>query len=419
MQKIFYNGKIITNSEADEASAMLANDGSIVFVGADGVVLKLKTDDTKLVDLEGGWVYPALFDLKTNLFDKIDNKIKNAKLGRNFQISDDINENYENFANYEEYKSEFLKEQERILSCGIATIFELGLDKKSFAFWKKISEDKLLKLDVVGYVDLLDSKQVMDDNCVTYRKYKNHFRLGGYYLKMDGEIQDVKAWLTKPYAGTKNHHGVASVNGENLYFLLKTALEEKKQIIYAVNGDKSMTEILTVLSELETKEKIENFYRPVFMTSGFISKRIYEKLKHFDVSLIIKFYEETQEKQEKKFLGLFRKGQYKNLKDLIKNEIRFCCVDDCLCYQNREVLISLLNKIKRKIGSKMLKNGNFASNFASLVTKLIYLNPSYICFDDVAKGGLENQKRANFFVLDGDLFDEKSKIKFSCIEDFE
>ena len=69
----------------------------------------------------------------------------------------------------------------------------------------------------------------MDDNCVTYRKYRNHFRLGGYYLKIDGKINELKAWLNKPYVGSKNYCGLAELSGEYLYYLIKMALEEKKQ----------------------------------------------------------------------------------------------------------------------------------------------------------------------------------------------
>lgn len=404
MQKIFYNGKIIGKDKNEKYSAMMTNDGSVVFAGNDEDVLNLKTEETKLVNLENNFVYPAIFDLKTNMFQKIDDKIKNAKKGRNFQISSDINEDYDNFANYEDYKKEFLLLQEELLGKGVGTIVELNLDRKGFAFWKKISEDKLLKLDVVCYVDILDSKQVMDDNCVTYRKYKNRFRLGGYYLKMDGQIHDLKAWLTSRYFGTKNHYGMGLCNGENLYYLLKTALEERKQVIFDVNGDKAMREVLTVFEEVEAKEKIDNFYRPVFLTSGFIPRKLYSKIKHFDISIIINLLNNNEDKQTKRFLGIFRKRYFFNLKDLIKFKLNvsFAC-DDFSC--SGFLFVQKLDKLlKQKFGLKMQKNNKYVSYFTIIMYNFIYFNPAYICFDDVTKGELENQKRADFFVTNEDLF---------------
>lgn len=418
MQKIFYNGKIITNNETgDVLPAMLTNEGSVVFVGQNDDVLNLKTEESELVNLDENYVYPALFDMQTGIFNKIDEKIKNAKKGRNFQISSDINENYDNFLNYDEYKNEFLNIQNYLIAAGIGTVFEMNLDKKAFAFWKKISEDKQLKIDIVGFVDLIDSKQVMDDNCVTFRKYKNHFRLGGYYLKMDGEIRELKAWLNKPYSGTKNHRGIGTLYGENLYFLLKTAIDEKKQVVFDVNGDKSIEEILTVFDELKTKEKFDNFYRPIFFTDGFVSKKFHKKINEFDVGLIIKLRDEINEKQIKNFLGFSRKKHYQNLKLLIKNKVRFSCVNFDFDCQNLNYMRWLRGKIKRKIGLKMLKNAKNSSFFTDLMKKIIYLNPAYFCFDDVNKAGLDNQKQAKFFVLDGEIFSEKTNLLYSKMED--
>ena len=43
----------------------------------------------------------------------------------------------------------------------------------------------------------------MDDNCRSYRKYKNHFRLGGYHITLDGLLLNKRACLTKKYPKEK------------------------------------------------------------------------------------------------------------------------------------------------------------------------------------------------------------------------
>ena len=79
MQKIFYNARFLTmNKEQKFADAMLTNDDAIVFVGEKQEVLQMKTDETKLVDLKGNFVVPALFDLNLCIFKKIEDGLKNA-----------------------------------------------------------------------------------------------------------------------------------------------------------------------------------------------------------------------------------------------------------------------------------------------------------------------------------------------------
>lgn len=400
MQEIFYNGNIVTNNENNEVKqAMMINDESIVYVGETKEVLELKTDETKLHDLRNKWVYPAGFSLKTDIFKIIDEKIKNANLVKKFQNSDEIDEDYENFTNFEIYKKEYLNLEKEYLKKGIATIVETNIDKKCFAFFKKMSEEKLLSIDVVGFIDLINSKQVMDDNCVTYRGYKNHFRLGGYYLKIDGKILELKAWMNKAYAGTKSHYGLAETSGEQLYYLLKTALDEKKQIMFETNGDRAIETILNVFEELKKKEKTENFYRPIFYGASVVPKKLYSKLKSFDVTLLFENHSDQQKKSMKKFIGLTRLKQFYNYKNIIKNGVRFAMVFENNISDELKIYFSK----KRKFHSKMLKNNVFMAKNADLFKNVFYINPAYICFDQERKGKFETEKQASFVVFEKDI----------------
>lgn len=408
MQEIFYNGNIVTGNDKNEVcSGMLINDGSIVFVGQEREVLELKTEETQVHGLNKKYIYPTLFDLNANVFEKIDKKIKNANQDKIFQNSDEIDENYENFSDFQIYKKEYKELEKDYIKNGIATIIETKIDKREFAFWKKMSEEKQLKIDVLGFVDLAHSKQVMDDNCVTYRKYRNHFRLGGYYLKIDGKVHELKAWLKKSYAGTKTHHGSSEFYGEQLYFLIKTALDEKKQILFDVNGDKAIEEVLTVLEEIETKEKISNFYRPVFYGASVVNKSCFEKLKKYDVTLLFENFDETTQKNIKRYIGFSRRKYFHNYKVLLKNQVRFVCLNKQFDKQNFDSFISELKLKKRKIYSKMLKNDKYFNKITKILQNLFLYNPAYICFDQEFKASFETQKQASFVCLKNSIFSEK------------
>ena len=64
-----------------------------------------------------------------------------------------------------------------------------------------MAEDKALKLDVVSYVDLRNSQDIVKKNPHYVQKYHNRLKIGGYKLILDGSPQGKTAWLTEPYQG--------------------------------------------------------------------------------------------------------------------------------------------------------------------------------------------------------------------------
>ena len=143
MQEIYYNGNIYTNNEKQEISnAMMINEGSVVYVGDSEEILNLKTDDTKVYNLKEKYIYPAFFDFKDNIFELLTERLKNAKKIKDVQNFNEINDDYENFANFELYKKEYLKFEKELLKKGVSTIATTKVGKLEFAFWKKISEEK-------------------------------------------------------------------------------------------------------------------------------------------------------------------------------------------------------------------------------------------------------------------------------------
>ena len=237
----------------------------------------------------------------------------------------------------------------------------------------------------------------MDDNCVTYRKYRNHLRLGGYYLKIDGKIQDLKAWLRKPYNGSKSFCGFSEVSEEQLFYLMKEALSEKKQILFDVSGDMAIKQVLNVFEEVSKKENITEFYRPIFYNVGLLDRNDFSLLRKYDVSLVYELLNKFEIKKVKRSIGLFRRKRFEKFKSLIKERIRFVVYSkDNIGVEN---LKNLAKYAKCKFNLKMLKNKKFVANFTKLLGKILYLNFAYFCFDQDKKGVLETDKQANFIIL--------------------
>ena len=67
-ETILFNGKITTmDSDLPEASAVALSGGTILEVGSDADILRLKTSETEVIDLGGQRVIPGLIDSHTHI----------------------------------------------------------------------------------------------------------------------------------------------------------------------------------------------------------------------------------------------------------------------------------------------------------------------------------------------------------------
>lgn len=405
MQRIFYNANFY---DADNvAEAMLVNDDVIVFMGSNSEVLKMKNDETELVDMHKKNIVPTFFDSVSTIYRKIENGLKNAKKEQFIEKSDIEDENYEKFCNFKIYKQEFLKIQNELLSIGITTIQEMIYSKEEFVFWKKLSEENDLLIDVIGYIDFVRCKEVMDNNCRSFRKYKNHFRLGGYHISLDGLLLESKAYLTKRYPKEKRYKGFLELGTEQLKFIIKTALEEKKQLIIFANGDGAVQEFIYSYIEQIKDMKVEDNFRPVIVGANFISKKQLIKLNELKIAVCFRIDEIIE--------------NYENLKQIFNRKIKkiiplqFCknCETNYMfCMANGFDAIKLY---KFLLGENKIKTKTFCKkeliDRISLIKHLTTI-PAFYAFDLENKSTFETGKKANFLVLNKNLDENGSSIEY-------
>ncbi|MBQ8425133.1 MAG: amidohydrolase family protein [Clostridia bacterium] len=418
MQTIFYNANIITFDEnLPKAEAFFVNDGSIVLVGSNDEVLSMKTDDINVIDLKGKTVVPSFYDINARIYDLIEDGIKNAKLDEFLENNAEIDENYDKFVNFDIYKNHFLPIQEDYLANGITTVFELSMNSKEFTFWKKLSETGELKLDVIGYVDITQNKDIMDNNCRSYRKYKKHFRLGGYYLKIDDELITKKAWLCKPYKGEHRYQGYTNYVDEHLMIAIKTGLEEKKQFIVECNGDNALDQFLRCFRE-KVKDKLEeDKFKPIAKNCNFISKKHFKELKELDITPCFQIKDISEYgKEYRKSIGKFRASKIQPVRDVIDNGQQFL-----LSSKSKEIPnifeLAFFAGSREYDKNKVLGKKNIIS-FKEAINSLI-ISSSKFAFDYGFKGSIENGKRADFVVLNDSLEDiENNKILDPVLKTF-
>lgn len=387
MQKIFYNANVYTFNDAGGLSqAFLVNDGIITFAGENNEILCMKTDETELVDMKGRSVYSAFFDLDKSIYELVKERVRLKK-------SDETSsKNVEKFK-ISELLSEFYIIQEEFIKNGITTISETKITEESFEFFKKLSESKKLKIDVVGYVDLSTSKQVMDDNCRTYRKYVGHFRLSGYSLSLDGKIESGKAWRTVGLR--KRVYGYGNYFDEGLSFILKSALDDKKQLLVEANGNLAVDQFIRCFSEVLEKGKYDDIYKPI-IKCVVLSKNQLKKLKNLGVAVMFDMsYLTDCTRAELKSLALINKN-FLPVKLAAELGIDFLLTSNEYV-SNISHLIQSASSRKCKDNKLVVKENGISTHDA--LKSLTLLSAEYV-FDGSHKGSLESGKQANFIVTD-------------------
>lgn len=401
MQKIFYNANVITlNDSAEIAEAFFVNDGALVLVGSNKEVLEMKTDEMEVVDLHGKTVIPTFFSVNSNVFKTIDEKIKSAKTTQKTTKTIDLSEDFEKFTAFKTYLKEFLIIQNQLIQNGITTILEQDLSRDGFVFWKKVAESGHLKIDVIAYVNFVTSKAVMDNNCRSFRKYKDHFRLGGYSVSLDGDIAQKQAWLKKAYKFEKGYTGYSLMFDEQLAFLLKTALEEKKQIVTFATGDAAIDQFVRCYKDFLEKEKPDDKYKPIIYGCGLITKKQLKSLKEFDVVPVIDVSDiKANAENLKKNLGLLRLKHFAETKTVVDENIDFVLADSKQLVPN---IFNILSFVEKRIS-----DNNYTNKKQSISRKIAIENltktAAKICFDGEQKGSLESGKNASFLVLSNNI----------------
>ena len=150
---------------------------------------------------------------------------------------------------------------------GVTTIQDGATTEHDFNLLKKMAEQNKLKADIVVYPLMSGGGVALrHDNPEYCNGYKNHFKIGGYKLVLDGSPQGRTAWLTKPYKhGDFGYCGYPWMQDDEVEKFIKIAVEEKQQLLTHCNGDAASEQLLNayekVIKETGSKEDL----RPVMI----------------------------------------------------------------------------------------------------------------------------------------------------------
>ena len=112
-----------------------------------------------------------------------------------------------------------------------------------------------LKIDVVSYPLLATvGEATFMRNPYNARTPRNHFRIGGVKIILDGSPEAKTAWLTKPYfkppAGQPaDYRGYAAMSDGQATDAVARAFRQGWQVLAHVNGDAAIDQFLKAVTE--------------------------------------------------------------------------------------------------------------------------------------------------------------------------
>ena len=135
--------------------------------------------------------------------------------------------------------------------------------------WKKLAEENKLEIDIDCYPDIQGFGDYLKKEGVT-KEYKNHYRVAGAKISLDGSPQGKTAWLTQPYlippAGQpKTYIGYPAIpDTKVVQAFIDTAFANNWQVLAHCSGDAASDQMITCIKNAEEKYG-KNDRRPVMI----------------------------------------------------------------------------------------------------------------------------------------------------------
>ena len=140
------------------------------------------------------------------------------------------------------------KTQYFYMQYGILTIQEGSTDEPIVRACRQAAEEGKLVCDLVAYPAFNFGRgigTVFEDYSDCVRQYKNHFKLGGYKLILDGSPQGRSAWMSEPYAGSKDFCSYPWLSDEEVQAYTDQCIRGHQQILAHCNGDAASEQFLS------------------------------------------------------------------------------------------------------------------------------------------------------------------------------
>lgn len=261
----------------------------------------------------------------------------------------------------------------------------------------------LLKLDVVSYIDYTFADQYMSSEWYG-ADYKNHYRIGGMKLTLDGSPQGRTAWRTQPYlippdGQSADYKGYPAIpNDEDVIAVYEKAFANDYQILTHANGDAAMDQMIRTMRVAAEKYGTDN-RRAVIVHGQYVRPDQLDAYKELNViASLFPLHTFYWGDWHKKLIGDSLGNNISPTRTALNKGLRLTVHTDApVALPNLMRMIGITVERKSRSGAILNKNQALTPYEAM---KAITIWSAYQHFEEDRKGTLEVGKLADLVVLD-------------------
>ena len=166
--------------------------------------------------------------------------------------------------------------EEHYFSYGITSTQDALMGAKEFALMMPLADSGAFRIDVTGYVDLRNAKEYAQKYAALHNVYKNHFKIGGYKIFLDGSPQGRTAWLTRPYLpvpgaapdtpdGDPAYKGYPVYTDSQIESFIRQSLADGMSLHAHCNGDAAADQFIGAFEKVIALDHVKDTFRPTMI----------------------------------------------------------------------------------------------------------------------------------------------------------
>lgn len=150
-------------------------------------------------------------------------------------------------------------------SYGIATVQEGYAVEEMIPLYQALLQSGLLLLDVVAYSDVKNDGAFIRAFDAHANGYRDHLRIGGYKIFLDGSPQARTAWMRTPYLGDgPAFFGYGTMDDDAVDAAVSLAAMQNRQLLAHCNGDAACEQYLRAIERVNREHGVMPL-RPVMI----------------------------------------------------------------------------------------------------------------------------------------------------------
>lgn len=290
--------------------------------------------------------------------------------------------------------------QQNYIENGITTVQDGATKESDLNALKTAADLGCLKIDVAAYPLMpYHGVELLHKNRELFGTYKNHLKIGGYKLVLDGSPQGRSAWMSEPYLnGDPDYCGYPWMTDEEVNTFVKTAVEEKCQLLAHCNGDAAADQYISAYENALKETGCKEDLRPVMIHCQTVRNDQLDRMAKIKMiaSFFIGHVFYWGDVHVKNF-GPARGNHISPARAALDRNVKINFHQDTPVTQP-----NMLHSIWCAV-NRLSRNGNVIGEDQKITVyealKAVTIDAAYEYFEETSKGSIEAGKRADLVIL--------------------